>query len=63
MQEFIRLRIFQSLDENMPEAYYRFVERIFQEAWADYEKAGRPFGDSDRGLTIWYEFGQTARRN
>lgn len=63
MHDFIRHRITQSLDENMPDAYYRFVARIMEEAWEDYERAGRPFGDSDRGLTIWYEFDQTARRN
>jgi hypothetical protein len=48
---------------DLPEAYVRFIERTFREAWAEYDAAGRPFGDADEALAIWVEFGREARRN
>lgn len=63
MRNFIRFRIAQFRDKDMPDAYYRFVERIFEQAWAEYVEAGSPFGLSEQGLTIWFEFDQIARSN
>lgn len=63
MDDFIRFRITQLHGNDMPEAYFRFVERVIEQAWADYSMAGCPFGPTDHGLTIWCEFDQVARNN
>jgi hypothetical protein len=63
MRTYLRDILPSALGEGLPEAYVRFIERTFREAWDEYDRAGRPFGDTDAALAIWVEFGREARRN
>lgn len=63
MQESDRKRLARTLQSDMPDAYYRFVERVMAEARDAYVRAGEPLGSSDVALAIWFEFGEGARTN
>lgn len=51
------------LGDDLPEAYIRFIERTYREALAEYEEAGKPFGDEEAALALWVEFDRIARPN
>jgi hypothetical protein len=63
MRLHIRTMLPTVLGEDLPEAYIRFIERTFKEAWAEYVAAGKPLGSSDAALALWVEFDRSARRN
>jgi hypothetical protein len=63
MRPYIRTNLPSSLGSDLPDAYVRFIERTFREAWEEYTAAGRPFGETDVALAIWVEFGRLTRGN
>lgn len=61
--DLLRYRLKEDADEPMPPVLQRYIERLYLEAWEGYIDAGYPFGKSDEGMLIWFEFCQQSTRN
>lgn len=51
------------LPADFPEPLRRYAELLYTRAWEAYSKAGMPFGTSDAGMVLWYNYDQQTRRN
>jgi hypothetical protein len=59
---FSRDRTFQ-IPEDFPEPLRLYVELLYADAWHAYRDAGVPFGRSDVGMMLWFNYDQHTRRN
>ncbi len=53
----------QAEEDEMPPELWRIAVRQYHKAWDLYVEAGCPFGETDEGMLIWFEFDQHTLEN